>query len=334
MKRIAILLFSCFEILIIIVLLVFLGIRRFGFLREYFSNIPIFHWNKYYISPIKKENLIFPETASLQHYYESTTSSNVVIKEAWMTEGIVNTYNADGLNERYDYSVEVPQHTYRIMTLGDSFTLGESVNTANNWTEQLEDLLNMSSLCNNMTHFEVINLGLSGYDMQYELEHFKTTGVKYNPDLVIWFLNADRWNELQLAIVKEKESQMTEKELADARVRGEYYPAWVYAAQYVDSHYSDEQKLEQSRVFMREFTNVYDKKLLIMTLPNGKDTYKTRLQILAKERGINTWYFDALPELQQGVTMLPDGHPNEKGHTLYAETIYQTLVKEKLTICR
>ena len=52
--------------------------------------------------------------------------------------------------------------TFRIITLGDSFTFGMYINTKDNWTELLEDKLNSDMGCKNISMFEVINLGVGG----------------------------------------------------------------------------------------------------------------------------------------------------------------------------
>jgi len=103
----------------------------------------------------------------------------------WLGYTPAYTINSDTLNDGSEYQIQKPKDTYRIMTLGDSFTFGFYVNTYDSYPETLERLLNEQP-CNNK--FEVLNLGLPGYDIRQSLERFKRRGSKYNPDLVIWFL--------------------------------------------------------------------------------------------------------------------------------------------------
>ena len=53
------------------------------------------------------------------------------------------TINNDSLNERFNYSENKDKNTFRIITLGASYTYGLYVDTKNNWTEILEDILTL-----------------------------------------------------------------------------------------------------------------------------------------------------------------------------------------------
>ncbi len=140
-------------------------------------------------NPLVKDNFIFPPDDELKYFYEHKPHAIQKFKPNWLAHEVVNTINADGLNERFDYSMAKPPDTFRIMTLGDSFTFGALVNTADNYSEKLEDLLNTKLPCSKIRKFEVINLGVEGYDLEYSLHRFKIRGQKYHPDLVLWFLN-------------------------------------------------------------------------------------------------------------------------------------------------
>ena len=75
------------------------------------------------------------------------------------------------------------------MTLGDSFTFGVYVNTEDNWTELLEDKLNsIKNICPNTDHFEVINLGVGGYDIEYAAKRYINRGKVYNPNIILLLL--------------------------------------------------------------------------------------------------------------------------------------------------
>ena len=120
------------------------------------------------IAVIKKENLIFPEESEYQYYYELKPNIEEVDNKDWLPYEARYSYNGDGLNERFDYSTEKPADTFRIITLGDSFTYGHYVNTKDNWTERLEDMLNAPiSDFPEIKKFEVINLGMPAFDIPY-----------------------------------------------------------------------------------------------------------------------------------------------------------------------
>lgn len=93
--------------------------------------------------------------------------------------------NSDGLRD-YDYSIQKPKGTYRIITLGDSETFPDEIQLYEQFGKLLEKKLNNSTEINK---FEVINFGVSGYDTNQSILFFKRKGLKYNPDLVIYFFN-------------------------------------------------------------------------------------------------------------------------------------------------
>jgi len=141
------------------------------------------------VNPIKKEQLLFSNGGILEHFYESVP--NKVIEEQWEDRVVTYTINSDTLNERFEYTVDKPKDTFRIISLGDSWTYGLGVDTQYNYSEVLEDLLNNNLRCKNFKKFEVINLGLYGYDIEYSVERFRVRGQKYNPDLIVWFVRND-----------------------------------------------------------------------------------------------------------------------------------------------
>ena len=92
------------------------------------------------------------------------------------------------------------------------------VNTKDNWSKKLEDILNKNlSKCNKINKFEVINLGEYGYDIQYSVERYKIRRQKYKPHLILWFLKNDDFEEIN-EIMRENE----EKYKVKIEKNGEY----------------------------------------------------------------------------------------------------------------
>jgi hypothetical protein len=162
----------CVQVLIILLLMHMIAQK---YTARYISD------NRINSNTIKKT-----KTKDLKYFYEPIASTNEEVHKNWLKNTPIYTINKDTLNERFDYPIQKDAATFRIITLGDSFTFGSNMDTKDNWTEILEDKLN--SYGPKSKKFEVINLGVRGYDIQYMNERFIRRGSKYSPDLVIVLL--------------------------------------------------------------------------------------------------------------------------------------------------
>jgi len=280
------------------------------------------------ITVIKKENLIFPEESEYKYYYELKPNIKIVDSTDWLGYEATYIHNADGLNERFDYEIEKPANTFRIITLGDSFTYGQFVNTEDNWTERLEDILNINQ--KNKTKFEVINLGVGGFDVPYLVKRYKDIGAKYNPDLIIWFESGEgfyRMVELIRPIADTCENEVSEN---DKKKEFHYY-CWARAGERLAEKYSD---AEVGNLIMDELDSLF------LSLKNGEDfiffTYQedslgeTKLHALRQWEGRfatfpNVTFASVVPGIYNLQQSLPDGHSTVKGHQIMANAIYEYL---------
>ena len=69
----------------------------------------------------------------------------------------------------------------RIVFMGDSVVEGFGVEEEFRFTEVMNRLLG--------DEYEVINLGVCGYDFRQEVEYFKELGLRFSPDYVFWGLS-------------------------------------------------------------------------------------------------------------------------------------------------
>jgi len=90
-------------------------------------------------------------------------------------------FNSMGLRDR-EYSLDKPAGVYRIVVLGDSITEALQVEDAEVYTEVLEASL---AAVESATHYEVLNLGMSGFGTADELALWESLGVRLEPDFVI-----------------------------------------------------------------------------------------------------------------------------------------------------
>jgi hypothetical protein len=96
--------------------------------------------------------------------------------------------NSEGFRDK-EFSLNKPANTIRILAMGDSFTYGWYVNLNDTWPKKLEKLLNENS---KGSMFEVLNLGITGYDIWNVANLFVKRGYIYNPDaLLISFIDND-----------------------------------------------------------------------------------------------------------------------------------------------
>jgi len=76
-----------------------------------------------------------------------------------------------------------PPGTFRIVALGDSFTMALGARVEDGYIEVLERMLNDAA----DKHFtvDVVNCGVGGYNTRQELAFLRSIGVKLDPDLVL-----------------------------------------------------------------------------------------------------------------------------------------------------
>ncbi len=300
-----------------------------------------------YINPIKKENIVFAPTNNLKYFYEPRPNIKERDKPEWMKQEIVYTYNSDGLNERFDYPVNKPKSTFRIITLGDSHTFGFYVNTKDNWPEQLEDILNAKLQCKNMEKIEVINLGVSGYDIQYSVERFIRRGLKYNPDLVVWFIKDEDFS--QYSEDNKKNELVLLEELTQTNLNIDHNEIVDPIKFYEKSVNTSIKKFGLNNLFDFNYglikyfrKNVYQNKLIIMSYPIEDNLLiiprvKKQKEFTKKlNRELGIYFFDGILDIytRNDLNFAPfDLHPNTKGHRAIAESLVKYLIEDKIIPC-
>ncbi len=88
--------------------------------------------------------------------------------------------NSFGLRDD-EFQRSRPAGTYRILSLGDSFTFGQGVGHNDTYPQQMESLLNADR---DTLRYEVINAGASGANTVAELNYLRQEGLSFEPNLV------------------------------------------------------------------------------------------------------------------------------------------------------
>jgi hypothetical protein len=106
--------------------------------------------------------------------------------------------NKKGFRNTKEFDYVKPKDILRILTLGDSFTIGYEVQQDQTYSAILEKYLNRKGLT-----AEVINAGVSGFGNAEELVFFEQEGIKYQPDvLILGFYQNDLTDNLRSDIYR------------------------------------------------------------------------------------------------------------------------------------
>lgn len=240
------------------------------------------------------------------------------------------TINKDGFNDRYDYVIPKPEGVYRIITLGDSFTFGNFVNTKDNWTELLEDKLN--NYCKNKV--EVINFGVGGYDKAYAIEQFIRKGAKYQPDLVIWLdYSVFRDTERQKSLLRDY-FDSNSVDAVSSKESDEIYDKVAKKFEDSDRNYDFQlNRYDNVLSTILRLSSIYSGKLMLVEFPTTEDLGKKLLHE-ASEKRQETYVMSKMRNIYELKAYIPnDGHPNLKGHRMISEDILNYLLEKKLVNC-
>jgi lysophospholipase L1-like esterase len=129
-----------------------------------------------------------------------------------------NLINRDGMRDR-ERAARKPPNTIRIACIGDSICYGLEVSREEAFPARLESDLNAYYSASGTT-VEVLNFGVTGYNLTQTIENLKTRALKYDPDIIIYAycLNEPQEYSFELASLK---AMMTSAE-----------------RQYIDRHWS------------------------------------------------------------------------------------------------
>ncbi|OGM33335.1 hypothetical protein A3D01_00390 [Candidatus Woesebacteria bacterium RIFCSPHIGHO2_02_FULL_39_13] len=292
-------------------------------------------------NPINQNDIVVAtDSGKLKYFYQPPSNYTERVKNTWIADEVIYTYNSDTLNERYDYQIQKPPKSFRIVTLGDSFTFGLYVNTKDNYPEKLEDKLN--SVCNNNPNVEVINLGMQGYDIEYSVERYKKRGVKYQPDLVIWFINS--WNYLKInELVRERINtlydEVREKGELDEMIEKEGVNfGWKLVKNELESGMTKDILVDKQFQFFNNFrNNYYQNNLIIMTFSDelkSEKNYPGYIDFIEKiiKHDEKISLFPTLP-YNRLITLKADPHPDSDDYDMLAEKIVSFLANENILKC-
>lgn len=238
----------------------------------------------------------------------------------------------------------------RILVLGDSFVFGWGIRDSE---DRFSNILEAK-----LSNYEVINFGIIGANTEKELEILKEYGLKYNPDLVIM---AYVLNDAEGLDSRKDFPVMYQHLIIPYEVGGFLYQnSFMYYfiesrifriidylglrqsyIDYLQFLYDEDSKyLKNQKIYFKEFKEL-DIPILLVIFPINTDLknyplLKIHEQVkdLIEENGIEVLdLYEVYKDYNEEdlVVSAFDSHPNELGHKLAAEAIYEKLKIEGFT---
>lgn len=324
--------------------LVFIFLILFELIIVLFLIIKIYYKksNIFNIALLKKENMIFSNKLKIKNFYEPKPNSIQKDPQVWLKHIPIYTINKDGLNDRFDYNIDKKNGTYRIVTLGDSFTFGQFVNTEDNWTELLEEEINQGLKCKKK--IEILNLGVYGYDLAYSVARYLSRGAKYKSDLVLFFIKDDdfseikditaqtRWDYINNLKSQGKYDSMIKKGTTEINIE-----SYKIGMQELYKKYTKTQIIDYQLSALKNLINNTDK-LFVFNISKFKFPVSDKIKDLIQTNK-NDLFVEQLGDIDKKLTknrytFLPfDLHPNEIGHQLIANTLFEYIKEKNILSC-
>jgi len=251
----------------------------------------------------------------LLYYYNIQPGITVEEQPPWGGSPVSHRINNQGQNDPFDHPIIKPPGTYRMLALGDSFTFGQYVPTEKNYPSRLLSAIRQHMTCG-LTP-EMINLGVPGYDIQYAVQHYISHGKQYQPDMVVWLLKDDDFDDIQEFTLMQKvrveaEASASGRTAEYTEKYGIFFPE-VMAVEELKSTYSESAIMKLQRSYLDKLAAAYTGKLVIVTFQDMNQEYKRMLAAYARDRP-NTWIADILTYKHTSNWRFPDGHPTAEGY--------------------
>lgn len=280
------------------------------------------------------EDFEFSLQDSLHYFYEPRANRLQSYGEPRLPTRSTSTINKDSLNASRDYALSKEADDFRIVVLGDSSTFGVYVDTKYIFSEKLERHLNNEKPCSFYNHYDVINLAVPGYDIEYSIERYKKRGTKYNPDMIIWYIkNDDFYDSFELF----RPIQEIYTRLIDSihirnvlEKNGIPYPEWILAKHTLSVRYILPYLFKYQQTRLEQFLSQQAPPILFISDTRDNNKIDTYIQKVVTQNRGRTYYESV--SLEQ-LLRTPDGHPNNEGHDFIAKKLNELLRTKSMIPC-
>ncbi len=261
--------------------------------------------------------------------------------------GVGVRVNADGLRDDALHSPK-PESLVRIAVLGDSTTFGFGVENDQTFAHQLELLLAAAAP---ERVVEVLNFGTSGYNTLDEALVLRAKALRYDPDFVIvgynlndpdiervqplhrFFAELAWWQDTHLY-------QWLARQAYERRIAR--YPTRFHYAH--DPERANWRSVEEGFATIAELADEAGVAVLVALFPVGLCNAGYRFHALheqvasaARERGLAVLdLFEAYAAADRAgeAYILPDLHPNPRGHAIAADALASWLLEHHVDLFR
>ena len=264
--------------------------------------------------------------------------------------------NTDKMRDR-EFSVLKPKNTIRIAGLGDSFTFGSGVKNVNDtFLKLIEKKLNSQEERN--VQYEVLNFGIAGRDTEDELNILKEKALKYNPDIIIisYVLNDFKNVDPAVKVSKKYVEIIPFASLWLRNILYSYAIAEMKLNKIIEKlglktapenvtlieFESDINKRYNAALFdeIGKITRERDKKVVVVIFPvlyQLKDYMFSEIHEFVRNASEKNGFFvidlyNTYKEYDESEIIVNkyDTHPNELGHRIAADAIFESLIKNKI----
>ncbi|MFB6215826.1 MAG: SGNH/GDSL hydrolase family protein, partial [Candidatus Aenigmatarchaeota archaeon] len=238
--------------------------------------------------------------------------------------------NSHGFRD-HEYNKEKPENVFRIVTLGDSITMGHGVELNETYSKVLQRLLNNRS--ENVT-YQVLNFGFPGYNLQEKEEVFHSKVVEFNPDvIVLQYLPDDLYNWTRFEMFERKALREYKRahnleRVSDMGLRIAHLNANKMYMRYLERmHRKKPEKVEDRlRRYLRKMDRIYPQRPFLILAPRSFEF--STLEKIADDYGWHVLEMDSAYEgySEEEVKIHEkDEHPNALGHRLLALHLHRKL---------
>ena len=165
--------------------------------------------------------------------------------------------------------------------------------------------------------------------IQYSVERFKKRGLKYNPDLIIWFLKDDDLGQIQdLLIVEVDQLTKLGHKTFDETTRD--WVAYRMATENITKKYSEERILQMQKENILSIRKYYTGKILFLTHIQIQKYLSLVKDMIEEDKNISLL---ELSGLNNDELKYIDSHLNEKGNEFLAEKVFSFFKTQKIIPC-